>query len=203
MRRQPGGTADHPLKGEVTGINTRAVISGGDVSRAFKKALEHVAGHHSRGVVTRDGVFAQQQASIEHAFELADLYLKLNLIPHFEQLTRRIIEDDSLPPELILRVGQMYADAKRFDLLTVALQKYLAREPSNPRIWIDLAAAQIQIQRTNEAMESLKQAIARGGEPVRDIARNDRRFDPVRQDPHFLALVPTLQTRVPLPLPGM
>jgi len=44
VRRQPGGTADHYLKGEVTGINTRAVVSGGEVAGAFKKALEHRAG---------------------------------------------------------------------------------------------------------------------------------------------------------------
>ncbi|MBN1268806.1 MAG: DUF2723 domain-containing protein [Kiritimatiellae bacterium] len=148
-------------------------------------------------------LFAQQQATIEHAFELADLYLKLNLVPHFEQLTRRIVDDENLPPELLLRVGQMYANAHRYDLLVVALQKYVKREPANPRIWIDLAAAQIQIQQTNEAMASLKQAIALGGEPVRDIARNDRRFDAVRQNPQFAALVPTLQANFPLPLPGM
>lgn len=148
-------------------------------------------------------LFAQQQATVEHAFELADLYLKLNLIPYFEQLTLRMVEDPNLPPEIALRVGQLYVDNKRFDLLVTALRKYLERQPTNAKIWLDLAAAETQLQHTNEAIEALRRAIELGGEPVRDVARNDRRFDAIRQSPQFAALVPPLPTSFPLPLPGM
>ena len=98
----------------------------------------------------------------------------------------------------------MYADAKRMDLLATALEKYLAREPANPKVWIDLAAIQAAMQKSNECVQSLKRAIELGGEPVRDVIRKDPRFNPVRENREFKALVPPIQQQgLPMNLPGM
>jgi len=64
VRRQAGSPADHAVVGEVTGVDPRAVLLGGDEVGSLQKALEHVAGHHGRGDVPGDGVFAQQQPGI-------------------------------------------------------------------------------------------------------------------------------------------
>ena len=51
---------------------------------------------------------------------------------------------------------------------------------------------------------SLKRAIELGGEPVRDVIRKDPRFNPVRENREFKALVPPIQQQgLPMNLPGM
>jgi len=147
--------------------------------------------------------FAEKRATLNDAFELADLYRKLNLQPMLNQLTDRLLSDTNLPPSVCLRVAQIFADAKQFPRLAAALQKYLARDPGNTRIWMDLAAAQVAAGRSNEAISSLSQAVKLGGEPVRDAARKDRRFDPIRNDPAFQKLVPPVQSNFKLPIQGL
>jgi predicted Zn-dependent protease len=142
----------------------------------------------------------QRGADVRVALELADIYRKMNLSQLFESLTMNILNQDNLPPEVALEVGQMFADSKRLDLLGTALEKYLARKPGDPRRWIDLAAVQAHLGRTNECMQSLRRAVQIGGEPARDIVRKDRRFDPVRPMPEFNTLVPPLQQGSDLPL---
>ena len=148
--------------------------------------------------------FNQGQGELNTAMELADLYRKLNLEGQFQGLTMSILNDTNIPPNAYLAVAKMYADAKRMDLLATALEKYLAREPANPKVWIDLAAIQAAMQKSNECVQSLKRAIELGGEPVRDVIRKDPRFNPVRENREFKALVPPIQQQgLPMNLPGM
>ena len=148
--------------------------------------------------------FNQGQGDLNTAMELADLYRKLNMEGQFQGLTMNILNDTNVPPNAYLAVAKMYADAKRADLLATALEKYLAREPSNPKVWIDLAAIQAAMQKTSECMKSLKQAVDLGGEPARDILRKDARFTPVRDTPEFKSLVPPIQQQnLPMGLPDL
>lgn len=141
--------------------------------------------------------FAAQQGSIEEALELAELYFRLRLEGQFQGLTMNILNDTNLPPNYYLAVAKLYADARRADLLAYALQRYLAREPGNPRVWVDLAAVQTALQQKDRAIESLRRAIELGGNPLRDQVRQDKRFDPLRNEPQFKALVPPVQASLP------
>ena len=146
--------------------------------------------------------FKQGQADLNVAMELADIYRRLNMDSQFQGLTMNILNDTNIPPNAYLAVAKMYADGKRLDLLAVALEKYLAREPSNARVWVDFAAIQAAIQKSNDALRSLKQAVDLGGEPVQDIIRKDPRFESIRERPEFKALVPTVPPQdLPLNLP--
>ena len=146
--------------------------------------------------------FNQGQGELNVAMELADIYRKLNLESQFQGLTMNILNDTNIPPNAYLAIAKMYADSKRMDLLAVALEKYLAREPSNPNVWIDLAAIHAAMQKSNDSLQSLKRAIDLGGEPARDAIRKDQRFNPIRESPEFKALVPSIQPQgLPMNLP--
>ena len=154
--------------------------------------------------VQLEAQFNQGQGELNTAMELADLYRKLNMEGQFQGLTMNILNDTNIPPNAYLAIAKMYADSKRMDLLAVALEKYLAREPANPKVWIDLAAIQAAMQKSNDCMQSLKRAIDLGGEPVRDIIRKDPRFNPIRESPEFKALVPSIQQQgLPMNLPNL
>jgi len=173
---------------------------GNEKVKDFLKQIEQTDAANARRQEL-EAVFSQGQGEVNAAFELADLYQKLGMGQRFEQLTQQILNDQSLPPDMYLKIGQMYANAKRFDLLNVALQKYLAREPSNARVWVDLAAVQTALNKQNEALESLQKAISLGGEAVRDLARKDTRFDALRQNPKFQQMVPTFAPQQNISLP--
>ncbi len=145
-------------------------------------------------------------ANVEQAIELADIYRRMNLGQLFESLTQNIIRQDNLPPDVILRVAQMYAQQNRGDLLATALERYLQKEPNNARVWLDFSATQAMLQRTNDALQSLRKAVELGGEPMRDIIRKDTRFNGLRENTTFKTIVPQVQSTLNLPanftLPG-
>ncbi|HBA82949.1 MAG TPA: hypothetical protein DCZ95_02530 [Verrucomicrobia bacterium] len=154
--------------------------------------------------VTLEEQFAKGGADINAALELSDLYQKMGMEQQFQGLTQTILNDTNLPPNVYLAVAKIYADGKRLDLLVNALQRFLAREPSNPRVWLDMAAAQAMLNRSNDAIASLKRAIELGGNEVREVARSDQRFAPLRDNPAFRALVPMPQNfNLPMNLPEL
>ena len=147
--------------------------------------------------------FREKRATLNDAFELAEIYQELNLMPHFQQLTARILQDKNIPPEAYLRLAQIYARRKDYGMIAEALQAYLERAPSNSKIWVDLAAARFAAGQREPALEALRKAVEVGGEPARDAIRRDQRFDPVRNDPEFQRIVPAVRTSLPLPFSGL
>jgi tetratricopeptide (TPR) repeat protein len=134
--------------------------------------------------------FSSGEADLNAAMELASLYQRLNLQQRFEQLTGQMINDPNLPPQIYLQIGQLYANAKRFDLLEQALRKFLEKEPNNARVWVDLAAVQAATDKQDASLQSLKRAISLGGEAVREMVRKDQRFERMRRNPEFQRMVP-------------
>jgi tetratricopeptide (TPR) repeat protein len=146
-----------------------------------------------------EGMLAQG-GDVNSALELANIYRRMSLMQLFDGLTMNIINQSNLPPAIILQVAQMYADMRKFDMLVTALERYLAREPGNPQVWVNLAAAQIMLGKTNEAYKSLKRATDIGGEAVRDLVRKDQRFNPIRGTPEFNQLIPPMAAGAQLPM---
>lgn len=151
--------------------------------------------------VELEAQFASGQGELNAALELADLYNKLRMDGAFQGLTMNILNDTNLPANYYLSIAKMYADAKRMDLLAYALQRYLTREPGNPRVWVDLSAVLVLLNQQDRAMESLRRAIDLGGDQIRDIVRQDNRFESVRDNPAYKALVPPIRTTLPINLP--
>ena len=143
--------------------------------------------------------FSGGQADINQAFELADIYRQLNMMPQFEQITRSIIYQTNLPLQVTLQIAQLYMTAQRLDLLEEALQQYLRREPGNAQVMTDLAAVQLARNQPQQALATISQAIKLGGMATRDKIRTDQRFAPLQQNPEFQRLVPPVQQNIALP----
>ena len=144
----------------------------------------------------------QTGGDINKAFELANIYRSMNLIPMFESLTQRILQQADMPPQYILEIARMYAETQKLDLFIGALELYVQRDPSQPRVWLDLSAAYVGAQRRGDAIRTLRRAVETGGETIRDAARKDNRFDPIREIPEFKAIIPPVQAgQMPMNLP--
>ena len=147
--------------------------------------------------------FNDRKGDINTALELADLYRRLGMEEQFQGLTMNILNDTNVPANYYLAIAKVYADGRRLDLLGIALEKYLQREPANPSVWIDLAAVQAAEHQNNEAVSSLKKAVEFGGETARDTARKDPRFDSIRESAAFKAVIPAAPSEIPMTIPNM
>ncbi len=103
----------------------------------------------------------------------------------------------AMPPEVQLQLAQMLVQMKRFDLLEPVFIKYLADKPDDLRIQIELAAVRIELKRFDQAIETIKGAVEKGGEPIRTVLRKDVRFQPLWGDVRFQALVQPAAGRLP------
>lgn len=141
-----------------------------------------------------------QGGDINKALELASIYRGMNLIPMFDNLTQRILQQGNLPAPYILQIARLYAEMNKIDQFIGALELYVQRDPSQPRVWLDLAAAYASTQRRADAIRALKQSVEKGGEAIRDTARKDTRFNELRELPEFKALVPPINPAAQLPM---
>jgi tetratricopeptide (TPR) repeat protein len=142
-------------------------------------------------------LIGENHLDISSALELAALYQRLGLETHFQGITRSLLDNTNLPPAIYMAVAKLFTDGKRWDMLIDALQRYLKIEPNSYKSWIDLGFAQLTVNKPEEGLASIRQAVAVGGEMARSILRQDPRFAQLQNIPVFRALVP------PLPSPSL
>jgi tetratricopeptide (TPR) repeat protein len=75
----------------------------------------------------------------------------------------------------------------------VLLRKAVAIRPEDGRTHVDLAGQYAALAQPDLALAELQAAVGRGYKNWHYL-RNDRKFDPLRDDPRFQALLPTTTT---------
>ncbi|MEI7435515.1 MAG: DUF2723 domain-containing protein [bacterium] len=131
----------------------------------------------------------EKGADLNTVMELIAVYGRMNMQGPFAALAMRLLDTTNMPPQAYLQAAQICSDARRPDLTVEALKRYLRLDPLNPRVWIELGLTQMAGNQAGDAIASLKKAVEVGGEPARDLLRNDVRFDRIRPSPQFQALI--------------
>ena len=146
-------------------------------------------------------LIGENRLDVNSAMELASLYQRLSLEPQFQGLTRSLLDNTTMPATVYMAVANLYGSGKRWDLQTNALRRYLQVEPNGYKAWIELGFAQLSLNKPEEALKSLRQAVATGGEMARSVLRQDPRFAQLQNIPVFKALVPPLAPNPMMDLP--
>lgn len=142
---------------------------------------------------------AQGGGTLEMVFELAMIYQRTGREQGFVDLAMQVLNNSNVPPEAYLKVAELSANPPRYPLMAEAFQRYLQRQKSDPRGWLELACVQVQMAQNDQALQSLRQAIACGGEPLKDVIRNENRLAPLRGLEGYQKLVQSaLQPFAPL-----
>lgn len=142
--------------------------------------------------------------SLDMVFELAILFQRLGREQPLQDLARQVLDNTNLPPQACLKIAEIAAAAPpRLPLMADAFQRYLKREPSDPRIWLELACVQVAMSQPEPALQALRQAVSLGGEPIKDAARKDPRFEPLRGSEAFQRLVAPAQQTFPAGFGGL
>ncbi|NLB60718.1 MAG: DUF2723 domain-containing protein [Lentisphaerae bacterium] len=145
-------------------------------------------------IVALQQQLSQSGGTLDMALELALLYQRTGQEQPFQELAQQILNSSNLPLQAYLRLAEMAASGRgHLPLMIEAFQRYLQYEPSDARIWLELAGAQVISGASNAGWQALQQAIALGGEPIKDAARRDARFEALRQLETFQRLVAPAQ----------
>ncbi|MCI0538321.1 MAG: hypothetical protein L0Z50_24200, partial [Verrucomicrobiales bacterium] len=142
--------------------------------------------------------FRANTNDIALAFQLISGYLVTQQTNPAVQLTDALVARPNADPSTFLSAAQVYAQVQDVAKLEGTLQKLCAAVPNHPEAWYDLAAVQITLGKTNEALGSLRQAVqlslARqiaqpGSKDLRATAATDPRFALLQTSAEFQNLV--------------
>jgi len=145
-------------------------------------------------------------APLDKVFELISIYLRSNKDQQFIDLSMQVLGNTNLPPQTCIKIAEiaMAGQPQRLGMVAEAYQHYLAREKSDPRIWHELGCVLTALGQASNAIHSLRQAVAIGGEPIKDAMRKDQRLEPLRASEVFQKLVaPAQQPGGFNPFPGL
>lgn len=99
-------------------------------------------------------------------------------------MTASVIEetiDWKASPDDCMKIVLIY-NKNGLDSRSITLiRKYIEHDSEEPWIWLELSALLAQADQTDEALNALKMAVKHGGDDIRQSARNDPRFEPVRE----------------------
>jgi tetratricopeptide (TPR) repeat protein len=84
------------------------------------------------------------------------------------------------PPDIYLRIAQMYAAAERPDRMVAPMAEYLKLKPSDWKAWLDQASILMMQKQTEAAVRALEMAIKTGGSEAMAVIRDDPGFAPIQ-----------------------
>ncbi len=158
--------------------------------------------HFNDRMMRLQAALAEGTGTLEMVFELAHIYQQTGREQQFYELTRQIINNESVPPDALLKIAEMHATSvpQRLDFMAEALEVYLKREPGNPRIWFEMACVRTALGQNDAALKALREAVMTGGEPIKDMAGKDNRLAPLKNSEEYRKLTePAISRRTPFP----
>lgn len=172
-----------------------------DKIKGFLEQIKNLEQTNTR-MTQLQALLSKGGGSLDMVFELIEIYRKTGRQQLFYDLTRQVVNNTNIPLQAYLKVIDLYTTCspRPLDLMADVFQKYLKREPANPRIWLELSCIQADLSQNTNAMKSLRQAVVLGGEPIKEAARKDQRLAPLRSNTEFQKLVaPTQRKLSPFP----
>lgn len=168
-----------------------------DSAQGFLKQIEQAQAMTRRRAELEGMLRGGTGGDINAAFELIQIYSALQETGLMRQLVNDLLRS-GLPPDIILQLSQMLVQINRLDVAEPVLLKYLEARPDDLRVQVELAAVRVALKRYDAALETIKLAVEKGGEPIRTVLRKDARFQPLWNDARFQALVSSSNRRLPL-----
>lgn len=153
-------------------------------------------------MIELQALLSKGAGTLDMVFELASIYKRNGREQPFYDLTRQVLDNTNVPAQAYLRVAEMYTSCKpqRLDLIEEVFYKFLNREPSTPRVWIELACIQLAGGKKDNALKSLRKSISIGGEPIKGIIRKDGRLAQFADTKEFQELTaPSQRPLMPFP----
>jgi len=138
-------------------------------------------------------------ANLQNVLSLANIYIQMQQTNRAIELFDHALADSHLNPNEAGFIAQAYAQMGNLPKLEAVIQKLVALVPDQPEPWYDLAALDTVMGKPDQGLQNLDKAIDlsvqrhKTNSAARDLlreARNDARFNSVRNLPAFQKIVP-------------
>ncbi|HEX3628005.1 MAG TPA: DUF2723 domain-containing protein [Verrucomicrobiae bacterium] len=135
----------------------------------------------------------------QNIFQLAGYYLHLQQTNRVTEMFEQMVARPDMPPEALRVVAQFFFQNGQLPELEPVLKKLAAGQPNNPESWYDLARLEAALNKHDDAIKDLQTSIelsdARlktnpAARDLRNAARTEAGFNPIRASPEFQKLVP-------------
>lgn len=179
-----------PYNAQVTDLANRL--------RAVKDAGPTAFAPGAPNLAEMERTLAAEPTNFQHALDLASIYLSLGQTNRAFQIFDQIVQSPHVTAGAVLAVAQAYVSLGHYPGLEGALERLTQLSPTQPEAWYDLAAMKAILQKTAEAIPALRRAFelsdarlktSPDAPNLRALARQDPRFQHLRQNPAFQSLV--------------
>ncbi len=135
----------------------------------------------------------------KNVFTLVSYYLQTQQTNRAGALIDMVAAQQKAPPDALRSIAQYYAQTAQFNKLEAVLVKLTNLEPTAPETWYDLARLEVLLGKRDEGLKDLQTSLTlsderlktnSGARDIRNDARNEPGFNPIRSSPEFQKLVP-------------
>ncbi|HEV2456005.1 MAG TPA: hypothetical protein VGY98_17200, partial [Verrucomicrobiae bacterium] len=138
-------------------------------------------------------------ADYQNIFSLIGYYMQTQQTNRANELLQQTISQPTVPPDVLRGAAQFYAQTAQFSQLETVLKKLTASLPNEPEGWYDLARLEVLLGNRDEAIKDLQTSLNLSDQRlktnptarnIRDAARTEAGFNPIRSTPEFQKLLP-------------
>lgn len=135
----------------------------------------------------------------ENIFQLMGYYVQTQQTNKASELMEHTISQPNVPADVLRGAAQFYAQTLQFSKLENALKKLTTLEPNEPEAWYDLARLEVMLGHRDDSIKDLQTSLTLSDQRlktnpaarnIRDAARSEASFNPIRSMPEFQKLVP-------------
>jgi tetratricopeptide (TPR) repeat protein len=138
-------------------------------------------------------------ADFQNIFSLVGYYMQTQQTNRANDLLEHAISQSNVPPDVLRGAAQFFAQTTQFSKLETVLKKLTTTLPNEPEAWYDLARLEVLMGNKDESIKDLQTSLNLSDQRlktnpsarnIRDAARTEAGFNPIRGMPEFQKLVP-------------
>jgi len=137
--------------------------------------------------------------NFQNIFSLAGLFLQLQQTNRADELLEQAVTRPNAPAAVLRSAAEFFAQTVNFPDLEITLKSLANDDPGIPETWYDLSRLELMLGKRDEAIHDLATSINLSDQRlktnphalnIRDTARSEPSFNPIRNTPEFQKLVP-------------
>lgn len=127
--------------------------------------------------------------NLEVCLRLVQVYVQRGRADKLDQVVNNLVQLPAVNSNHLIQIAQLYAQQQRVDRVAVVLEALTRRAPDMVAAWYDLTVVNLVLNRQDAAWNALEQAVKRGGEAVKNQAKQDQRLTPLREHPRYKTII--------------
>ncbi|HTV39413.1 MAG TPA: DUF2723 domain-containing protein [Candidatus Sulfotelmatobacter sp.] len=135
----------------------------------------------------------------QNIFQLAGYYLQTQQTNNADELLEHTIAQPNVPLDVVRGAAQIFAQTAQFTKLESVLERLTQVDSNQPEAWYDLSRLEVILGKRDDAIKDLQTSLTLSDQRlrddpkarnIRDEARMEAGFNPIRGTPEFQKLVP-------------